>query len=167
MRHAIALLLLGFGSFFVLFGSIIAGIGVVKIPNAENAIAFKVSLGFVACGGMVLVGGGVCLLYGVRLYQRSPHRLEEVRDDQGRLTGQRFPILSPTMLTLFLMLTGALTWFLTEYGFQWNNPEVWELYLGWVVLALAFLVAWCRSVLRWLRGSTDNSKTSPSEKEQP
>jgi hypothetical protein len=166
LRHAVALLLLGFGSVFVLFGSIIAGIGVVHIPNAENAIAFKVSLGFAACGGMVLLGGGVCLWYGVRLYQRSAHRLEEVRDNQGRLTGRRLPILSPIMITLFLMLTGALAWFLTEYGFQWDNPEARKVYLGWVALALAFLAACWRAVLRWLRGSRGNSKTSPSAKGQ-
>jgi hypothetical protein len=68
------------------------------------------------------------------------------------------------MLTLFLMLTGALAWFFTEHGFQWNDPEAREVYLGWVALAMAFLGAWRRSVLRWLRGSTSNSKTSPSVK---
>jgi hypothetical protein len=157
-RHATALVLMGFGAFLNLVGAIFAGIGLTKLAESEDRIGTEVSAWFAAGGGLGLGGGVLALLVGIRIYRRSDHRLPVVRDARGRVVGHRFPILSPIIVFLFLLVTVLLVWSIAEYGVDLTNPEAIEVYAGWAVFALLFLAGAVAAGFRRWRGVRPGSK---------
>jgi hypothetical protein len=150
-RHTIALVLIAFGTFLILVGAIFGGVGLAKLAESTDPLGTKLSAGFAITGGLVLTGGVLAFLLGIRIYRRSDHRVPVVRDQQGRVVGRRFPILSPVMIVLFLLVTGSLAWSTAEYGMDLTDPEAVDVYIAWGVLAVAFLAALSTAGCRRLR----------------
>jgi hypothetical protein len=164
-RHALALLLIGWGVVCLLVGAITAGIGIVGWAGAADPIAVRVSLGFLLCAGVpLLLVGALSVWFAVRLYRRSDHALAEVRDRWGNVR-KHFPVLSPIVIVVFLLITALGAVIVLSYGLDWNDPESCEAVASYAVLAALMLgatAAWLLRRLGWLPREKPPTGGAPS-----
>jgi hypothetical protein len=182
-RHALALLLIAWGAFCLLVGAITACIGIVGWVGAADPIAVSVSLGFLLYAGMpLLLVGALSVWFAVRLYRRSDHALAEVRDRRGNVINH-FPVLSPIVVIVFLLITALGAVSVLSYGIDWHDPESCEAVVSYAVLATLLLgatAAWLQRRLGWpprqkppaggappAEGPGENAVSSPGSPQAP
>ena len=107
-------------------------------------------------GVAAFAGGSAGLFVGIRLYRRSDHRMRP-GEEVGGVIRTRFPLLTPLMAVILLLMTALLAWMVFAEGLDWKNPEAIRMCVGWGVLMVAFVSAVVRRLL-WGRRSTDNPR---------
>jgi hypothetical protein len=151
-RHATAVLLIAFGSFALLVGCIGGGVGFAQWASQPQGPA-GFFLGWLACTGVLpLLLGATMLVSGVRLYRASDHRLQEVRDKQGRLVGRAMPVLSPLWLATFALLTFAVAVLLLGGGLDASTPQAVAVAARYGPIVMVFVTALAGWAYRRMRG---------------
>jgi hypothetical protein len=151
-RHATAVLLIAFGIFALLVGGIGGGVGLAKWAS-EQQVQAGFALGWLACTGVLpLLLGTALLVTGVRLYRASDHRLQEVRDKQGRLVGRALPVLSPLWLATFALLTFAVAVLFLGGGIDASFPQAVAIAARYGLIVIVFMTALAGWAYRRRRG---------------
>jgi high-affinity Fe2+/Pb2+ permease len=165
-RHTTAVLLIAFGAFAVLVGSIGGTVGIAQWASSETKVDADFLFGWLACtGGLPLLLGGVLLPAGVHIYRTSDHRLEEVRDKQGRVVGRRLPVLSPLWLVTFALISLLGIVLFVEGAFDTSSPKTVVVALRYgllVCVIVSALVAWA---YRRVKGPPDDAVAKKDETE--
>jgi membrane protein implicated in regulation of membrane protease activity len=154
-RHATAVLLIAFGAFALLVGLIGGGVGIAQTAGGGQ-IGADFLVGWLACTGVLpLLVAAALLAAGVRMYRSSDHRLEEVRDQQGRAVGRRLPVLSPLWLALFALTTLLGAVILLSGGLDASSPKGMAAAARYGAAAFVLLAALAGWAFRRTKGPPD------------
>jgi len=152
-RHTIALWLFALGAVTGLLG----GIGISAVAADDP-------------GWWLTLFAGIGLFsLGVWLYRRSDHKMVEMKHPDGTVGSQTFPLLAPTRLVLFGVLTACAIlswsgWSDDARSEALEDPKVWKVIGLWVLFATFVLIEVGRRVLRRKRtASKGGSEQSPDD----